>query len=43
MVADGKIVTAAGMGVALEFGAELITVIYGSEKAAEVLRSVMAQ
>ena len=43
MVSDGNTVTAAGMGVALEFGAELITVIYGSEKAAEVLRSVMAQ
>lgn len=43
VVSDGNTVTAAGMGVALEFGAELITVIYGSEKAAEVLRSVMAQ
>ena len=43
VAADGKIVTAAGMGVALEFGAELITVIYGIEKAEEVLRSVMAQ
>lgn len=43
VVDDGKIVTAAGMGVALEFGAELITVIYGREKAEEVLRSVMAQ
>lgn len=40
---DGNIVTAAGMGAALEFGAELIAVIYGREKADEVLRSVMAQ
>lgn len=43
VVTDGNTVTAAGMGVALEFGAELISVIYGREKADEVLCSVMAQ
>lgn len=43
VVTDGHIITAAGMGVALEFGAELISVIYGREKADEVLCSVMAQ
>lgn len=39
---DGKTVTAAGMGVALEFGAELVALLCGRERSTEVLRSVMA-
>lgn len=43
VVRDGKIITAAGMGVALPFAAALIDALYGKEKADEVLASVIAE
>ena len=42
VVRDGKIITAAGMGVALEFGAELVSVLYGAETANKIMKSVIA-
>lgn len=39
---DGNIITAAGMGVALSFSCELVTILYGKEKTNEILRSIMA-
>lgn len=43
VVCDGKIITAAGMGVALEFGAAIISELYGSQAADSVLRSILAK
>ena len=43
VVRDGKILTAAGMGVALEFGAAIISELYGSQAADSVLRSILAK
>ena len=42
VVRDGRIITAAGMGVALEFGLELVSVLKGDEAAAALRRSVLA-
>lgn len=42
VVRSGNIVTAAGMGVALPFSYELISLLYGKEKADNILKSVMA-
>ena len=42
VVRDGKIITAAGMGVALEFGLALVAVLKGEEAAAELRRAVIA-
>ncbi|MBQ7125171.1 MAG: DJ-1/PfpI family protein [Clostridia bacterium] len=42
VVSDGRIITAAGMGVAQEFGAELIAALFGEEKAKSVLRAILA-
>lgn len=42
VVSDGRVITAAGMGVAQQFGAELISVLYGREKAEKVLKSILA-
>lgn len=39
---DGNIITAAGMGVAFEFGLALVTALYGKEKADELYRSTQA-
>ncbi len=39
---DGKIITAAGMGVALDFGLALVAVLCSSEKAAELRHAVIA-
>ena len=39
---DGKIITAAGAGVALEFALALIGVLYGEEKAGQIRASVLA-
>ncbi len=39
---DGKIITAAGMGVALDFGLAIITALCGEEKAREIKTSVLA-
>lgn len=41
-VVDGKYVTARGMGVALEFGLTLISLLCGEEKAEELRHSVIA-
>ena len=43
VVRDGRIVTAAGMGVAVEFGLELVSLLCGEAKATELRRSVLAQ
>lgn len=40
VITDGNITTASGMGVALQFGAELVSVICGKEKAESLLESV---
>ena len=42
VVLDGKIVTAAGMGVALEFGLLLVSLLFGQEKADKLRKSVIA-
>ena len=42
VVRDGKIITAAGMGVALEFGLELVAALKGEDAANELRRSVLA-
>lgn len=42
VVRDGNIITAAGMGVALSFSYELVSLLYGKEKADDILTSVMA-
>ena len=39
---DGKIITAAGMGVALEFGLALVEALYGKEKSDELFISTQA-
>jgi len=39
---DGKIITAAGAGVALDFALALIEALYGAEKAAQIRASVLA-
>lgn len=43
VVRDGKIITAAGMGVALDFGLELVRVLKSDECANELRRAVIAQ
>lgn len=40
VVRDGNIITARGAGVALEFGAEILNVLTGSEKGDKVLRQM---
>lgn len=42
VVTHGNITTAKGMGVAFEFGLELIRVLFGEEKAAEIKVQVQA-
>lgn len=39
---DGNVITAAGMGVALEFALTLTDALYGTEKANDLRRSVLA-
>ena len=41
-VRDGMIITAAGMGAALSFSSELVSLLYGREKAEEILKSIIA-
>ncbi len=41
-VRDGNIITAAGMGAALAFSAELVSALCGRDKAEEILRSIIA-
>lgn len=42
VVVDGKIITAAGMGVALEFGLSLVAILCGKEKADALRKGVIA-
>ncbi|MBQ9085745.1 MAG: DJ-1/PfpI family protein [Clostridia bacterium] len=42
VVQDGKIITAAGMGVALEFGLSLVALFCGAERAEELRHAVLA-
>ena len=42
VVRDGSIITAAGMGVALEFGLELVAALKGREVAESLRRTVLA-
>ena len=42
VVRDGKILTAAGMGVAVEFGLAIVETFLGKEKAEELRRGVLA-
>ena len=42
VVTDGKIITAAGMGVALEFGLALVRILKGNDAAEELRRAVLA-
>ena len=41
VITDGDITTAKGMGVALEFSKELITLLFGKEKAEELSSAIM--
>ena len=40
VIRDGRIITAAGMGVALEFGLEIISVLVSPEKAGEIRSAI---
>lgn len=42
VVRDGNVITAAGMGVALEFGLELVAALKGRDTAEELRRAVLA-
>ena len=42
VVRDGQIITAAGMGVAVEFGLTLVEVFCGAQKAKELRHAVIA-
>ena len=42
IVIDGNVITAAGMGVAVEFGLALVTALCGKEKAAELRHAILA-
>ena len=42
VVTDGRVITARGMGVALEFGLALVAALCGEEKANELRRTVQA-
>ncbi len=41
-VRDGNIITAAGMGAALVFSSELVSFLYGKDKAEEILKAIIA-
>lgn len=43
VVRDGSVITAIGMGAALEFGLELVSCLRGQEAAAELSRTVLAK
>ena len=42
VVTDGKIITAAGMGVALDFALVLVKLLCGTDKAEEIKKSILA-
>ena len=43
VVRDGNIITAAGMGVALEFGLAIIKMLLGADRAEQLARDVLAK
>ena len=43
VVRDGNVITAAGMGVALDFGLELVAALRGVESAEQLRRAVLAE
>lgn len=43
VVTDGRIVTARGMGVSLEFSLALVTLLYGTDKANAIAAQIMAE
>ena len=43
VVRDGNIITAAGMGVALEFGLAIIEMLLGADRAEQLARDVLAK
>ena len=43
VVTDGRIVTAKGMGVSLDFSLALVTLLYGKEKADAIAAQIMAE
>ena len=42
VVRDGKVITAAGMGVAMEFGLEILAALRGKETAEKVRKAILA-
>jgi 4-methyl-5(b-hydroxyethyl)-thiazole monophosphate biosynthesis len=42
VVTDGRVITARGMGVAMEFGLTLVSLLCGAEKAAELRAAIQA-
>jgi hypothetical protein len=42
VIRDGKVITAAGMGVALEFGFEMISSLVSPEKAGEIRAAIQS-
>ncbi len=42
VVRDGNVITAAGMGVAISFGAELVKAIFGANEAERITNSILA-
>ena len=42
VIRDGKIITAAGMGVAQEFGLEMISALVSPEKAGEIRAAIQS-
>ena len=43
VIRDGNVITASGMGVALRFGAELVTALYGKNTADKILKGIMSE
>lgn len=43
VVRDGNVITAAGMGVALDFSAELVTMLFGKEKSDSLLKAIISK
>ena len=42
VIRDGKIITAAGMGVAQEFGLEIVSALVSPEKAGEIRAAIQS-
>ena len=43
VVRDGNVITASGMGVALKFGAELVTALYDKNTSDRILKGIMCE